>query len=46
MNRDGAERLVKDYNNMHLHFITDAGHQLIFDNPVEVTQKIREVVEE
>jgi hypothetical protein len=46
MNRDGAERLVKDYKNMRLHFISDAGHQLIFDNPAEVTQKIRQVVHE
>jgi len=46
MSRDGAERLVKDYNNMRLHFITDAGHQLIFDNPEEVTKKIREVANE
>jgi pimeloyl-ACP methyl ester carboxylesterase len=46
MSKDGAERLVKDYNNMRLHKINDAGHQLIFDNPEEVTQKIREVVHE
>ena len=44
MNKEGAERLVKDYNNMRIHEINDAGHQMIFDNPAEVTRKIREVV--
>ncbi len=44
MNQSGAEKLVKDFNNMRLHKINDAGHQLIFDSPVEVTQKIREIV--
>ena len=44
MNQDGAKRLVKDYEHMNHHIIQSAGHQLIFDNPKDVTDKLIEVI--
>lgn len=45
MSKDGAARLVKDFKNMEMHIIDSAGHQLIFDNPVDVTRTIRNCYE-
>ena len=45
MSKDGATRLAKDFNNIEMHIIDNAGHQLIFDNPVDVTRMIKNCYE-
>ena len=43
MNQDGAKRLVNEFDNINHHIIKNAGHQLIFDNPKDVTNKLIEI---
>lgn len=45
MSKDGAARLVKDFTNIEMHVIDSCGHQMIFDNPVDVTRRIRNFYE-
>ncbi len=40
MSKDGAARLEKDFKNIDVHVIESAGHQMIFDNPLDVTKTI------
>ena len=40
----GAFRLRKVFQNMSVHFIKKAGHQLIFENPKDIVQIMTEKV--
>ena len=40
MDRTGAIRLHKDFENVACELVDNAGHQMIFDNPDEVVAKI------
>jgi hypothetical protein len=40
MDRTGAIRLHKEYENVVCELVVNAGHQMIFDNPDGVVEKI------
>lgn len=40
MDSVGAIRMAKKHNNIHFDRISSAGHQLIFENPLELSEKI------
>ena len=37
MQSDGARRLAREFKNIKVHTIESAGHQLLFDNPSQVS---------
>ena len=37
----GAYRLRKDFENIKVQIVPDAGHQMLFDNPAEVSEKVK-----
>lgn len=39
----GAHRLAQEFKNMKVHKVSNAGHQMLFDNPAGVSEKIIEV---
>ncbi|CAM6005302.1 unnamed protein product [Sphagnum balticum] len=41
MSKDGAKRLAVDFENIKVHEIKNAGHQLIFDNPLAIAENIK-----
>jgi pimeloyl-ACP methyl ester carboxylesterase len=40
MDQQGAHQLAMHLDNVQVDFIENAGHQLIFDNPQDVSRKI------
>lgn len=40
MDSVGAVRMAKKHKNIHFDRISSAGHQLIFENPLELSEKI------
>lgn len=45
MQTDGAYRLEKENKQqINVHVIPNSGHQLLFDNPIELTQKIKDLI--
>jgi len=38
----GAHRLEKEFKNIKVHIVKKAGHQMIFDNPEEVSRIMKQ----